>query len=254
MRSCQATSLKPLPQPVLIPVALGRPSEGRRAAITVRRGAPKGAEPMAFAWRCGSVEARGSQLAAPAMTAVAKQVPSISGTAKTDRFIVTTASEGYDDALGRDAVLCRCAGLSRGRVGYKYACAADGLVIGGCIDSHRGFMNGEVHIVGALRLLLVQTVGGLAIGGVLAGALVASTHLGLSGALFVAGIVVALVGIGWSLGGPKRAVPWTLGTARMDDPVSISRRPIGTSQADAVLVVSSILTGLLLAASAVIAR
>jgi hypothetical protein len=114
-------------------------------------------------------------------------------------------------------------------------------------------MNGEVHILTAIRLLLVQTVGGLAVGGAIAGVLVASTHLGLSGALFVAAIIVAFVGIGWSLGGPKSAVPWTLGTARMDDPVSISRRPIGTSQADAVLVVSSILTGLLLAAAAIVA-
>ena len=114
-------------------------------------------------------------------------------------------------------------------------------------------MNGGLHIAAALRLLLIQTVGGLAVGGVITGVLVASTHLGLSGALFVAAIVVAVVGIGWSVGGPTRAVPWTLGTARMDDPVSISQRPIGTSQSDAVLVISSILTGLLLAVSAVIA-
>jgi hypothetical protein len=75
----------------------------------------------------------------------------------------------------------------------------------------------------------------------------------LSGSSFVAAIAVALAGIAWSLGGPKRALPWTLGIDRMDDPVSISRRPSGTSQADAVLAVSSISAGLLLAASAVIA-
>jgi hypothetical protein len=75
----------------------------------------------------------------------------------------------------------------------------------------------------------------------------------LSGALFVAAIVVAVVGIGWSFGGPKRAIPWTLGIARMDDPVSVSRLPVGTSQAGAVLVISSVLAGLLLAAAAVIA-
>jgi hypothetical protein len=114
-------------------------------------------------------------------------------------------------------------------------------------------VKGDVHIATALRLLLVQTVGGLAAGGVVTGVLVATTHLGLSGALFVAGIVVAVVGIGWSLGGPSRALPWTLGVARMDDPTTISGRPVGTSQADAVLVVSSILAGLLLAVSAVIA-
>jgi hypothetical protein len=39
----------------------------------------------------------------------------------------------------------------------------------------------------------------------------------------------------------------------MDDPVSISRRPFGTSQADAVLVISSVLAALLLVAAAVIA-
>jgi hypothetical protein len=39
----------------------------------------------------------------------------------------------------------------------------------------------------------------------------------------------------------------------MDDPVGISRPPVGSSQADAVLVISSVLAGLLLAASAVIA-
>lgn len=110
----------------------------------------------------------------------------------------------------------------------------------------------EVHIGTALRLLLIQTIGGLAAGGVVTGVLVATTHLGLSGALFVAGIVVAIAGIGWSLGGPKRALPATLGVARMDDPTSISQQPVGTSQADAVLVISSILAGVLLAASAVI--
>jgi hypothetical protein len=115
-------------------------------------------------------------------------------------------------------------------------------------------LGGEAHVAAAVRLLLVQTVGGLAAGGVVTGVLVASTHLGLSGALFVTAIVVALVGIGWGVGGPKRALPATMGVARMDDPVSISRRPVGTSQADAVLVVSSVLTGLLLAASAVAVR
>lgn len=115
-------------------------------------------------------------------------------------------------------------------------------------------MKGEVHLATAFRLLLVQTVGGLVVGGVVTGVLVATTHLGLSGALFVAGIVVAVAGTGWSLGGPKRALPWTLGIARMDDPVSVSRRPIGSSQADAVLLVSSILAGVLLAASAIVAR
>lgn len=114
--------------------------------------------------------------------------------------------------------------------------------------------SGETHIATALRLLVIQTVGGLAAGGAVAGALVATTDLGWSGALFVAAIVVGIVGIAWSLGGPKRAIPWTLGTERMDDPVSISRRPIGTSQSDAVLVISSVLAALLLAASAVIAH
>jgi hypothetical protein len=115
-------------------------------------------------------------------------------------------------------------------------------------------VNGGTHIAHALRLLLLQTVGGLVAGGAVTGILVAATHLGLSNALFVAGVVVAVVGIGWSVGGPKRAVPGTLGIARMDDPVSISRRPVGSSQADAVLLVSSILAGILLAASAVVAR
>ena len=138
-------------------------------------------------------------------------------------------------------------------LGYKYVRAAEGVVFGGRVNSHSRLMNGEVHIGTALRLLLIQTIGGLAIGGVLAGILVASTHLGLSGALFVAAIMVAVVGLAWGVGGPKKAVPWTLGTARMDDPTSISQRPIGTSQADAVLVISSVLAGLLLAASAVIA-
>jgi hypothetical protein len=113
-------------------------------------------------------------------------------------------------------------------------------------------VTGETHIATAFRLLLIQTVGGLAVGAVVTGVLVATTRLGLSGALFVAAIVVAVAGIAWSLGGPTRALPWTLGIDRMDDPVSISRRPVGTSQADAVLVVSSVLAGLLLAASAVI--
>lgn len=67
-------------------------------------------------------------------------------------------------------------------------------------------------------------------------------------------VVVGVVGIFWSLGGPSRAMPWTLGIDRMDDPVSISERPIGTSQADAVLLVSSVLTALLLAVAAVIAH
>ena len=102
-------------------------------------------------------------------------------------------------------------------------------------------------------MLLVQTAGGLALGGVLAGILVAATHLGWSGSLFVAAIVVAVAGLAWSVGGPRRAVPWTLGTARMDDPVSIARRPAGSSQADAVLVVSSVVTAVVLAASAIIA-
>lgn len=114
-------------------------------------------------------------------------------------------------------------------------------------------MKGEARIGTALRLLLVQTIGGLAAGGVLTGLLMATTHLGLSGALFVAAIVVALAGTACGVGGPKTALPWTLGVARLDDPTSILRRPVGTSQADAVLVVSSILAGLLLAASAVIA-
>lgn len=113
---------------------------------------------------------------------------------------------------------------------------------------------GETHIATALRLLLVQTLGGVAAGGVVTGVLIATTHLGWSGALFVAGIVVAIVGIGWSVGGPERALPWTLGIARMGGPAAESRRPRGTSQADAVLVVSSILAGVLLAAAAVIER
>jgi hypothetical protein len=114
-------------------------------------------------------------------------------------------------------------------------------------------VEGGTHIRTALRLLLVQTVGGLAAGWAIAGVLAATTSLGLSGSLFVAAIVVALVGIGWSFGGPKRGLPATLGIARMDDPVGISRRPIGASQADAVLAVSSVLSGLLLVGSAVIA-
>lgn len=115
-------------------------------------------------------------------------------------------------------------------------------------------VKGETHIKVALRLLLIQTVGGLAAGGAVTGLLIATTHLGLSAALFVAAIAVGIIGLGWAVGGPKKAIPWTLGTERMDDPVSISLRPIGTSQADAVLVFSSVLTGLLLAALAVIAR
>lgn len=110
------------------------------------------------------------------------------------------------------------------------------------------------HIGTALRLLFVQTIGGLVAGGVLAGVLMATTHLGFSGALFVAALVVAVAGIAWSVGGPRRAVPWTLGVARMDDSTSISRRPTGSSQADAVLVVSSIVAGLLLAGSAILAQ
>jgi hypothetical protein len=113
-------------------------------------------------------------------------------------------------------------------------------------------VKGESHLGRAFRLVFIQTVGGLAAGGAIAGVLAATTHLGLSGALFVAAIVVALVGIGWSFGGPKRGLPATLGIARMDDPVTISQRPLGTSQADAVLAVSSILVGLLLAAIAVV--
>lgn len=115
-------------------------------------------------------------------------------------------------------------------------------------------MERETHIQAALKLLVIQTIGGLAVGGAVAGVLIATTHLGLSGALFVAGGCVGVVGVSWSVGGPKRAIPWTLGTERMDDPVSISRRPIGTSQADAVLLVSAVLTALLLAAAAVIAH
>ena len=112
-------------------------------------------------------------------------------------------------------------------------------------------VSGKTHIGAALWLLLVQTIGGLAVGGAIAGVLVATTHLGWSG-LFVAAIVVAVVGLGWSFGGPKRGLPATLGIARMDDPVSISQRPLGTSQADAVLAVSSVLAGLLLAAFAIV--
>ena len=112
----------------------------------------------------------------------------------------------------------------------------------------------NTHIATALRLLLVQSIGGLAAGGVVTGVLVATTHIGVSGALFVSAIVVAFVGIAWGLGGPKNAMPWTLGVARMDDPVGVSRRPVGTSQADAVLVVSSVVAGLLLVVAAVIVR
>lgn len=99
----------------------------------------------------------------------------------------------------------------------------------------------------------MQIAGGFAAGGAIAGVLVAATHLGWSGALFVAAAVVTVVGIAWGVGGPKRGLPSTLGVARMDDPVGISGRPVGTSQADAVLVVSSVLVGVLLAAIAVIA-
>ncbi len=111
----------------------------------------------------------------------------------------------------------------------------------------------KTHIATALRLLLIQTIGGLAAGAAVAGVLIATTHLGFSGALFVAALLVAVLGIGWSLGGPRNAVPWTLGSARMDDPVSISRQPFGTSQADAVLVISSVLAALLLIAAALTA-
>jgi hypothetical protein len=113
-------------------------------------------------------------------------------------------------------------------------------------------VKGDTHLGVALRLLFIQTVGGLAAGGAIAGVLAVITHLGWSGALFVAAVIVALVGIGWSLGGPKRGLPATLGIARMDDPVSISQRPMGTSQADAVLAVSSVLVGFVLAAIAVV--
>jgi len=112
---------------------------------------------------------------------------------------------------------------------------------------------GDAHFATAFRLLLLQTVGGLALGGGITGVLSATTNLGLSGALFVAAIVTAVAGIAWSVGGPKRALPGTTGIERMDDPVGISARPVGTSQADAVLVISSVLVGLLLAALAVIA-
>ncbi|HEY2542843.1 MAG TPA: hypothetical protein VGH92_07285 [Gaiellaceae bacterium] len=112
----------------------------------------------------------------------------------------------------------------------------------------------QTHVRTALRLLVVQTIAGVGAGGILAGVLLAATHLDVSGALFVAGVVVAIAGTVWSLGVPMRAVPWTLGVARMDDPTSISRRPTGTSQADAVLVVSSIVAGLLLVGSAVVAH
>lgn len=83
--------------------------------------------------------------------------------------------------------------------------------------------------------------------------LLATTHFGLSAGLFVGAVVVAVAGTAWGVGGPNRALPWTLGVTRLDDSTSISRKPVGTSQADAVLVVSSILAGLLLLASAVIA-
>lgn len=113
---------------------------------------------------------------------------------------------------------------------------------------------GETHIATALRLLLIQTIGGIAAGAAVAGVLVATTRLGLSGALFVAAIVVAVAGLGWSLGGPRKGMPWTLGIARMGGPADVSQRPLGTSQADAVLVISSVLAGLLLVAAAVVAR
>lgn len=114
-------------------------------------------------------------------------------------------------------------------------------------------MRGTTHIATALRLLLVQTAAGLGIGAAVAGLLVGTTHLGWSSSFFVAAVVVAVAGIAWSVGPPKGALPGTLGIARMDDPVSISKRPVGTSQADAVLILSSVLVGLLLAAAAVIA-
>lgn len=114
-------------------------------------------------------------------------------------------------------------------------------------------MKGDTHIRAALRLMSLQTVGGLAAGGAIAGVLDGTTHLGWSGGLFVAAVVVASVGIGWSFGGPKRGLPATLGIARLDDPVGISQRPTGSSQADAVLAVSSVLAALLLGAVAVIA-
>lgn len=111
---------------------------------------------------------------------------------------------------------------------------------------------GEAHIANALRLLLMQTIGGVAAGAAVAGVLVVTTRLGLSRALFVAAVVVAVGGLGWSLGGPRKGMPWTLGIARMGGAAGVSRRPLGTSQADAVLVISSILAGLLLIAAAVI--
>jgi len=113
-------------------------------------------------------------------------------------------------------------------------------------------VSGPTHIATALRLLLVQTVGGVAAGWAVAGVLDATTHLGLSAALFVSAIVVGLAGIGWSVGGPRTALPWTLGIARMGGPAGVSRRPLGSSQADAVLAVSSVLTALVLVASAVL--
>lgn len=113
---------------------------------------------------------------------------------------------------------------------------------------------GQAHIANALRLLLIQTVGGVAAGAAVAGVLIATTRLGLSGALFVTAIMVAIAGLGWSLGGPKKGMSWTLGIARMGGPADVSQRPLGTSQADAVLVISSIVAGLLLVAAAVIAR
>jgi hypothetical protein len=112
---------------------------------------------------------------------------------------------------------------------------------------------GQTHLANALRLLVIQTAGEVAVGGAVTGVLVATTDLGLSGALFVAAVLVAVVGVVWSVGGPKRALPGSLGIDRLDDPVGISRVPVGTSQADAVLVVSSVLAGLLLAALAVVA-
>jgi len=121
------------------------------------------------------------------------------------------------------------------------------------VRSQQELVAGETHIATALRLLLIQTTAGLAAGAAVAGVLIATTHLGLSGALFVAALLVAVLGIGWSVDGPRNAVPWTLGSARMDDPVSISRQPFGTSQADAVLVISSVLAALLLIAAALIA-
>ena len=114
-------------------------------------------------------------------------------------------------------------------------------------------MSGQTHIATAARLLVVQTVGGMAVGAAVAAILAAATHLDLSDGLFVAAVLVAVVGIVWSVGGPKRALPGSLGVDRLDDPVSISRVPVGSSQADAVLVVSAVLAALLLVVLAIVA-